>query len=223
MTHRSRVVLLKAVVWALCLSPLGWTAYRFFLIDGLGANPIQELAHLTGDATLELLLGVLAVTPLRKITGLNDLQKVRRLVGLFAFFYACLHMVTYVVLDQFFAWRYIFEDIAERPYILVGTLGFLLLIPLAATSTKGWIRRLGKRWVQLHRLVYLVPVLGVIHFTWVTKADEFWPLMTLAAWAFLMSFRVPRLRRWASGARRRPDGARRPRARGPEAVSRAGR
>ncbi len=168
---RRRVLLLKAGVWAACLIPLGLVLYRFFLGDHLGVNPIEAAEHWSGASTLIVLLGALAVTPVRRITGWNDLQKARRLIGLFAFFYACLHLLSYVVLDQFFAWHYIVEDIAKRPYILVGTTAFLLLLPLALTSTRGWIRRMGKNWTRLHRAIYVAGALGVIHWWWLVKAD----------------------------------------------------
>lgn len=197
MHPRRRALLLKAGVWALCLAPLGWAAYRFFLGDGFGANPIEALEHWSGLTTLTVLLGALAVTPLRRLTGLNDLQKVRRLVGLFAFFYASIHFMMWIGLDQFFAWEYIGEDIAERPYILVGFTAFLLLVPLALTSTKGWIRRLGKRWTHLHRLVYLAAALGVLHWWWLKKADFREPFIATVVLALLLGFRVV----WA--ARRR--------------------
>jgi len=191
LSPKARVRLLKSTVWGLCLLPLGWGVHRLFLGDGFGVNPIEEIEHFTGDVALILLLAALSVTPARQLTGWNDLQKVRRLVGLFAFFYVCVHFLAWIGLDQFFAWSYIAEDIVERPYILVGTLGFLLLVPLALTSTRGWIRRLGKKWVLLHRLVYPAVLLGIIHFFWVTKADDRWPTRALIVWIVLMAARVP--------------------------------
>lgn len=172
MSLRRRVLLLKTGVWLLCLGPVGALAWQILLGPGLGVNPIEELEHWSGLSTLIVLLGALSVTPIRRLTGWNLIQKARRLVGLFAFFYASLHFAAYIVLDQFFAWRYIVEDIVERPYILVGFTAFLLLIPLAVTSTKGWIRRLGRNWRRLHRLVYPAAVLGVVHYLWVTKGDD---------------------------------------------------
>jgi sulfoxide reductase heme-binding subunit YedZ len=164
--------------------------HRFFLGDGLGVNPVAEAQLWGGLTSLTFLLSTLSITPLRRLTGWNDLQKVRRLVGLFAFFYVTLHFFIWIGIDQFFAWRYIFEDIAERPYIMVGFIAFVLLIPVAVTSTKGWIRCLGKRWVILHRLVYVSALLGVLHFFWITKADDRWPTVALVVWMVLMSLRL---------------------------------
>jgi sulfoxide reductase heme-binding subunit YedZ len=195
---KRRVLLLKTGIWILGLTPLAWAVYRFFLGDGFGANPIAELQLWGGLSSLTALLVTLAVTPLRKLTGWNDLQKARRLVGLFAFFYVTLHFLIWIGVDQFFAWEYILEDIAERPYILIGFVAFLLLIPLAITSTKGWIRRLGRNWVRLHRLVYVATVLGIVHFFWVTKADDRWPTIALGVWSVLMTLRAA----WALKGRR---------------------
>ena len=190
MVLKKRILLLKTGVWILGFTPLAWVFYRFFLGDGLGVNPVEEAQLWGGLTSLTFLLTALSVTPLRRITGWNDLQKVRRLVGLFAFFYVTLHFFIWIGVDQFFAWRYILEDIAERRYILVGFSAFVLLIPVAATSTKGWIRRLGKRWVTLHRLVYVSSLLGIIHFFWITKADDRWPTVALSVWIVLMSLRA---------------------------------
>ncbi len=161
----------------------------------LGANPIERITLLTGFSALTLLTTTLAITPVRRLTGWNEAVKLRRLVGLFAFFYVCLHFLTYLVLDHFFDWETVVEDIVKRPYITVGFTAFLLLIPLAVTSTKGWIRRLGKRWQKLHRLVYLAAGLGVLHFFWKVKADTREPLIFAAIVAALLLFRLPILRR----------------------------
>lgn len=190
MVLRRRVLLLKTGLWALGLAPLGWAAYRFFLGDGFGADPIAELQLWGGLSSMTLLLAALAVTPLRRLTGWNDLQKARRLVGLFAFFYVSLHFLIWIGVDQTFDWFYIKQDLVKRPYIYIGFTAFLLLIPLAVTSTKGWIRRLGKRWVALHRLVYASALLGVVHFFYVTKADDRWPTLCLGIWAALMALRL---------------------------------
>jgi methionine sulfoxide reductase heme-binding subunit len=187
---KRRIVLLKTGIWILGFVPLGWALYRFFYGDGFGVNPIAELQLWGGLSTITALLVTLSITPLRRLTGWNDLQKARRLVGLFAFFYVTLHFLIWIGLDQTFDWEYIVEDITKRPYILIGFTGFLLLIPLALTSTKGWIRRLGKRWVTLHALVYVATVLGVIHFFFVTKADDRWPMLCLGIWAVLMVLRL---------------------------------
>ena len=147
------------------------------LHDNLGANPIEQITHRTGDWTIRLLLASLAVTPLRRLTGWNGVIRYRRTVGLLAFTYVCLHFLTYVVLDQGFPLQGfaivdVAEDIAKRPYITVGFSAFLLLIPIAWTSTKGWIRRLGKRWTTLHQLVYVAAALGVLHYLWLIKGDR---------------------------------------------------
>ncbi len=179
---------LKLVTWLLCSIPFLWLAWRV-LENGLGANPIEELIHWAGRSALVLLLATLAVTPLRRITGFNRLIQVRRLIGLYAFAYACLHLLLYAVVDQGLAWSFIIEDVAERRYITAGFSAFLALVPLAVTSTKGWIRRLGKRWTKLHRLVYLAGALAVLHFYWRVKADTLWP--TVAA-AVLLALLLPR-------------------------------
>jgi sulfoxide reductase heme-binding subunit YedZ len=193
-----RVRILKTCVWLVGLTPLGVGLFRLFLGDGFGVNPIEGIEHYTGDVAVSSLLVVLAVTPIRRLTGWNDLQKARRLVGLFAFFYVTLHFLVWLGLDQFFAWGFIGEDIAERPFILVGFTAFVLLIPLALTSTKGWIRRLGKRWTQLHQLVYVASALGIVHFYWATKADDRWPARAILVWLVLMAARVPWRERWAA-------------------------
>jgi sulfoxide reductase heme-binding subunit YedZ len=182
--------------------PLAKLAWRWFLGDRLGANPIEELTHWSGLSALVILLAALAVTPVRRLTGWNDLQKVRRLVGLFAFFYATLHLAVYLVLDQFFAWSYIWEDVAERPFITVGAAAFLCLLALALTSTRGWIRRLGKGWVRLHRLIYVAAPLAVLHYTWKQKADIVDPLIAAAVLLALLGLR---LWWWWRRAARRPE------------------
>lgn len=188
--RKRQVRALKAAVWVGGLAPLAWLIFRF-ITDDLGANPIEEITHRTGDWSLRILLAALAVTPIRRITGWNPVIQVRRLVGLFAFFWVCLHFLTYIVLDQFFGWSYIVEDVIERPYITAGFTAFVLLIPLAVTSTKGWIRRLGRRWSRLHRLVYAAGLLGVIHYLWITRADDRAPLVYGAILLVLLAFRVP--------------------------------
>ncbi|MGD8276639.1 MAG: protein-methionine-sulfoxide reductase heme-binding subunit MsrQ [Gemmatimonadota bacterium] len=181
--------ILKPLVWAGALTPLAILGVRA-LNDDLTANPIELLTNWTGFTTLTLLMVTLAITPLRRLTGWNPLIKLRRPIGLFAFFYATLHFLVYLVLDQFFWWEGILGDIMDRPYITVGFAGFLLLIPLAFTSTRGWIRRLGKRWQMLHRAVYLVGGLGVLHFYWKVKADTRQPLIFAAILATLLLARL---------------------------------
>ncbi|MFC1662183.1 sulfite oxidase heme-binding subunit YedZ [Gemmatimonadota bacterium] len=184
---------LKAAAWILGLIPLGWVGWRFFR-DDLGANPVELLLHEAGVWTLAFLLLTLSVTPIRRLARWNQVIKIRRLLGLFAFFYAFLHLLVYLSLDQGFAWEFILEDVSERPYITVGFAAFLLLLPLAVTSTRGWIRRLGKRWQQLHRLVYVAATLGVVHFYWQVKADTFWPWVAGGILSILFLLRLPVLR-----------------------------
>lgn len=189
----------KTLVFALCLMPFLRLVSGFFT-DGLGANPIEFITHSTGTWTLVFLLATLTITPLRRITGLNPLIRLRRMLGLCAFFYACLHFTTYLALDQFFEFEAIANDIVKRPYITMGFLAFLLLIPLAATSTRAMIARLGKRWQLLHRLVYLSAAAGVIHFLWLVKADLREPMIYASALTLLLGYRVVAL----IGQRKRP-------------------
>jgi sulfoxide reductase heme-binding subunit YedZ len=166
----------KVVVFTLSLIPLGLLVWRG-LHNDLTLNPVQYIEHTTGDWVLRFLVLTLAITPLRKMLRLPQLIRFRRMFGLFAFFYVCLHFTTWVWLDRYFDWRQMLDDIAKRPYITVGFAGFVLLIPLALTSTAGWIRRLGgKRWQLLHRLVYATAILGVIHYYWLVKSDVREPL-----------------------------------------------
>lgn len=175
--------------------PGAWLASDF-LRDRLGANPIEEVIHRLGWWGLVFLMLSLAVTPVRRLTGWNRLVRHRRFVGLVAFGYLTAHFLSYVVLDQFFAWSYILEDIVERPFIMSGFAAWLLLIPLAITSTRRWIRRLGRRWVKLHRLVYVAGALGVLHFYWKVKADTREPLLFAVVLLMLLLLRIPMVRRW---------------------------
>jgi methionine sulfoxide reductase heme-binding subunit len=180
----------KVVAFILCLSPLGWLAWGAYT-GHLGANPIEKITHETGDWTLRLLLITLAITPLRKILAIPSLIRFRRMLGLYAFFYAFLHFVTYVWLDKFFDIHEMLVDIGKRKFITVGFTAFVLLIPLAITSTRGWIRRLGgKRWQALHRLIYLSAIGGVIHYLWLVKADIREPLEYGTLLAILLLYRV---------------------------------
>ncbi len=161
----------KMAVFAVCLVPLAALAWRAFNAE-LGANPIETITHSTGDWTLRFLLITLAITPLRRVTGWNRSIAFRRMLGLFAFFYATLHLLTYLWLDKFFVWGDILHDIPKRPFITIGFSAFVLLVPLALTSTAWAIRRLGgRRWRALHRLVYVATAFGVIHYWWLVKAD----------------------------------------------------
>jgi sulfoxide reductase heme-binding subunit YedZ len=187
---RQAISLFKIVVFVLCLLPLTHLTWGFFN-DELGANPVEAITHGTGDWTLRFLLISLAVTPLRVMSGLNWLLRVRRMLGLFAFFYAALHFTTYLWLDQFFDWPGIAKDIVKRPFITVGFAAFVLLIPLAATSFNRAIRWLGgRRWLSLHRSVYAIGILSVLHYWWLVKRDISEPLMYAAILAFLLGFRA---------------------------------
>jgi sulfoxide reductase heme-binding subunit YedZ len=182
---------IRPAVWVGGLIPLVLLVAGAFT-GGLGADPIEYVTLRTGFATLLMLMCTLAVTPVRRLTGWNWLAPARRTLGLCAFLYVCLHLATYLV-DQGFAWTYIVEDVAERPYVTAGFTAFLLLVPLALTSTKASIRRLGKRWQKLHRLVYLAAGLGVLHFVWLVKSDLREPLIFAAVFAGLMALRLPAL------------------------------
>lgn len=180
----------KPVLFVLCSVPLAWLVWDG-VTNNLGANPVETVRRYTGDWTLRFLLIALTVTPLRRLTGWHVVVRLRRMLGLFAFFYACLHFVSYIWLDQFFMWDAIIEDILDRPYITVGVASFLLLIPLAVTSTNGMARRLGgRRWQRLHQLVYVIAVLGVIHFLWLVKSDISEPVIYGAILALLLGFRL---------------------------------
>mgnify|MGYP001008677498 CR=1 FL=1 len=179
------VVAAKAAVWAACLAPFLLLFLRAVEFQGLtlGADPVQEVLNVCGKTGLNLLLLTLSITPIRRSTGFNRLISFRRLLGLFAFFYVVLHFATYLALDLGFAWGHVLEDIAKRPYITVGFTALLLLIPLAATSTNRLQRALGRNWVKLHRLIYVIAILGVIHFWWQVKRDISEPLL----YAFLLT------------------------------------
>lgn len=183
---------LKVALFLLCLVPLVKLALETFGIAGmsLGANPIEELIHRLGIWGLNFLLVTLAVTPLRRLTGRSWLLRFRRMLGLFAFFYVLLHFLTYAGLDQRFDLPVIFEDVVERPFITIGFTAFVLLIPLAVTSTHAMMKRLGRRWQKLHRLVYVIAILGVVHFYWQVKLDTLEPLIYAAILAVLLGYRL---------------------------------
>lgn len=184
--------LTKVIVFTACLLPalsllagaLAWPGFD------LGANPVEAILHSLGKWGLKFLLITLAVTPLRRWTGWQWLIAYRRMLGLFAFFYVLLHLATYVVLDQGLALQAIVEDVIERPYITIGMTAFVLLLPLAATSTRGMMRRLGRRWQSLHRLVYVIAVLGVWHFYWQVKLDTLEPLVYAVLLTGLLGVRL---------------------------------
>ena len=189
----------KVVVFAICLFPLASLSWKG-LHDGLTANPIEFITHATGDWTIRFLIITLTITPLRKITRVPQFIRFRRMLGLFAFFYACLHFTTYVWLDKFFDLSEMWKDIHKRRFITVGFAAFVLLIPLAVTSTAGAIRRLGgKRWQALHWLIYVSAVLGVIHYYWLVKSDVRNPLQYAWMVGLLLAFRFGA---WVVGRRK---------------------
>lgn len=171
----SRNQILKPVVFIASMLPFAKLVV-FGLQDRLGTNPIERVTHTTGWWTLAFLMITLAISPMRRFTGQYWLVQYRRMLGLFAFFYGTLHLLTYVWADQFFDFEAILRDIGKRPFILMGMLSFVAMVPLAITSTKGWIQRLGKKWQTLHRLIYVSALAGVIHFWWLVKKDISEPL-----------------------------------------------
>ncbi len=183
---------LKVALFAACLVPFVMTVLAVFGVAGfsLGANPVEELIHRNGLWGLRFLLITLAITPLRRMTGMLWLVRLRRMFGLFAFFYVVVHFLCYAVIDQRLALGPIIEDVIERPYITLGMTGLLLLVPLAVTSTNGMVRKLGSRWQKLHRLVYVVAVLGVWHFWWQVKEDIREPALYAAILALLLGYRL---------------------------------
>ena len=193
-SNPTRLVIAKALVHALALTPLAILAWQFYEVcktgsDVLGADPVAEIEHRTGLWALRFLLITLAITPLRQMTGQPVLIRFRRMLGLYAFFYACLHLAAYLGLDLRGYWTQIFEEIVKRPYITVGFAAWLLLVPLAITSTKGWIKRLGRNWARLHKLVYAIAVLAVLHFWWLVKSDIREPLLYASILALLLGWR----------------------------------
>ena len=190
MSAKRTIVVLKVVLWLAALTPGAWLVAGIFR-GRLGANPIERLTHVTGLTALVLLLVTLSVTPVRRITGWNPAIRLRRPLGLFAFFYALCHFSIWFVFDMVFNVSWMLEDIAERPFITVGMAALLTLIPLALTSTRGWIRRLGKKWTALHRAVYAAAALGVVHFYWGMKADTRLPVVFGAALLVLLALRLP--------------------------------
>jgi sulfoxide reductase heme-binding subunit YedZ len=202
------VAWIKAAVFAACLVPLARLVW-LGLDHKLGANPIEYITHSTGWWTLTLIMATLAVTPLRRLANLPWLLRLRRMLGLYAFFYACLHFLTYIWLDQFFDPEEILKDIAKRPFITIGFAAFVMLIPLAITSTNAMVRRLGaRRWQLVHRLVYVIGTLGVIHFWWLVKKDITEPFAFAVVLAALLIFRLlyllRQLRSAAAASRSQP-------------------
>jgi sulfoxide reductase heme-binding subunit YedZ len=187
---QAQITWIKAALFILCLGPLARLLYGAYA-GTLGANPIEAITHSTGSWTLRFLLITLSVTPLRRFTGWNWLLRLRRMLGLYAFFYAVLHFVTYIWLDQFFDLGAIAKDVVKRPFITLGFASFLLLLPLAATSTNAMVKRLGaKNWLALHRLVYAIAGGGVVHYWWLVKRDITQPAIYAAALALLLGLRL---------------------------------
>lgn len=193
------IVITKTALWAACLAPFGLLVLQAFgYAGGLGANPVEQVLNVCGKTGLNLLVLTLSITPIRRSTGINKLIVFRRLLGLFAFFYLTTHFLTYALLDLGLvftpgtAWATLLVDIAERPYITVGFTALVLLVPLAVTSTRGMQRRLGRRWAQLHRLVYVIGVLGLVHYWWQIKssADVAEPLLYAFILAVLLGVRL---------------------------------
>jgi sulfoxide reductase heme-binding subunit YedZ len=201
-TQRYRYVY-KPLVFAAAIAPLVWLVCGAFgwLGASLGADPVKKLEHECGKTALNLLLLTLAVTPVKNLLGFPQLLRLRRMLGLFAFFYVVVHFTVYLVLDLELNWSTLGADIAKRPYITIGFTALLLLIPLAATSTNGMMRRLGRRWQSLHRLVYVIAILGVWHFYWQVKRDVREPLLYAGILALLLLYRVVRSRGVGNAAR----------------------
>ena len=181
---------IKPLVFLISLLPLLLMIWQAFN-DELGANPVEKLTHETGLWGLNFLLITLALTPVKRITGMLWLVQLRRMLGLYAFFYACLHLLVYTWLDQYFLWEEIVEEIIKRPYITLGFSAWLILLPLALTSNRLSIRKLGKKWKNLHKLVYLASVLVIVHFIWLVKADYAEPLIYLFILLLLLVSRLP--------------------------------
>jgi sulfoxide reductase heme-binding subunit YedZ len=179
----------KVLVFLVCLTPALWLATRT-LTGRLGINPVEDLELTTGIWAFRFLIVTLAITPTRRITGWNRLIQYRRMLGLFTFFYVCLHFAIYIGIDQFFAWNLIVKDVVKRPFITMGFTAFVLMIPLALTSTKGWIRRLGRRWQALHRLIYICAICAAVHYLWKVKVMIGSPVYYAAIVGALLGFRV---------------------------------
>ena len=188
--------ILKTIVFVACLTPslwIGWAILRTYqgFNAGLSANPIDDVIEFTGTWTIRFLLITLAITPVRRITGMSSLIRFRRMLGLFTFYQGLVHLTSYLWLDQFFMWNEILNDILKRPFILSGMIGFTLMVPLAVTSTKKWIGRLGgSRWQMLHRLIYISGIAGVIHYYFYEKSDIRNPLAYGALLVFLLTVRA---------------------------------
>ena len=181
----------KVFVFLLCLAPAGFIAWNLFHDPTAAADPARFLEHATGDWTIRFVVITLAITPLRKILHQPQLIRFRRMVGLYAFFYVFLHFSMWVVVDHYFAWSDMWADVLKRRFITVGFSAFVLMTPLAITSTAGWIRRLGgRRWQRLHQLIYVIAILGVIHYAWLVKSDETKPIFYGVLVGVLLAYRL---------------------------------
>jgi methionine sulfoxide reductase heme-binding subunit len=189
----------KLLVFCLALSPLAGLVFAL-LTGRTSANPAEDIILTTGIWSLRLLLATLAITPIRRLTGWHDLVRFRRMLGLFAFLYACLHLLAYIAFDRYFALGEVLADLAERPFIMAGMAAFVLMVPLAVTSTRGWIRRLGRRWQYLHRLIYLSAAAACLHFIWKVKVVVGEPVYYAAILAILLGARLA----WSLRPSRRP-------------------
>jgi len=193
----------KPAVWLICLAPAALLISDGFT-DNLTANPVEKITNTTGIWTLRLVVATIAITPLRWLTGWNQLIQYRRAVGLFAFFYGTLHFMTYFVLDHQLQFGGLWDDVVKRPYITAGFTGFVLMIPLAVTSTTGWIRRMGgRRWNLLHKLVYITALAGVLHYFWKVKLDATYPVYYAIGVAALLGVRAWRNFRPATASHRK--------------------
>ena len=208
MNREKRIAVIKTGLFAAALAPFTALVVSGFT-DGLGANPVEAITHTTGEWALRLLLATLAITPLRHLTGWVWLTRLRRMVGLFAFFYLVLHFTTYAVLDASLDFAYVVEDVADRLYITAGFAAFVMLVPLAATSTNAMVRRVGPlRWRRLHRLVYAAGICGVLHYLWLVKADLREPLVYAGILAALLAARLPVVVKWLQARRSKSVGSR---------------
>jgi methionine sulfoxide reductase heme-binding subunit len=196
----------KPAAFVLCTLPFIWLLFRV-LTGRLGINPVEDLTLTTGIWALRFLVFTLLITPIRRLTGWNRIIQYRRMLGLFAFFYASLHFAIYIGVDQFFAFDLILKDIVKRPFITMGFTAFVLMIPLAVTSTKGWIRRLGRRWQLLHRLIYVSAIAAAVHYLWKVKVMIGSPVYYAAGIALLLAFRIVWQLRAAAAVRRQTAGA----------------
>jgi methionine sulfoxide reductase heme-binding subunit len=196
----------KPIAFVLCALPCTWLVFRV-LTGRLGINPVEDLTLTTGIWALRFLVFTLLITPIRRLTGWNRIIQYRRMLGLFAFFYASLHFAIYIGVDQFFAFDLILKDIVKRPFITMGFTAFVLMIPLAVTSTKGWIRRLGRRWQLLHRLIYVSAIAAAVHYLWKVKVMIGSPVYYAAGIALLLAFRIAWQLRSAAAVRRQTAGA----------------